>query len=192
MHENSMQFDRFNSSLDIIGHLDLVVILRNQHGVDAVSFLRSMGSGEEVVSGGRDGKLYTYEVVRPLPKAETRGPDSLESEKASLLPVGIHIEKHVAAIEGLVDLDDVLRGALRAACPCLALRHWRDNTSSANTPNTTIVSDRASAIICRLPRRHNIKRNASSFPMSCNAASASPLGGTALHSRRPGRRRRRS
>ena len=71
--------------------LDLAILMDRQHGMEAVSFLRCEGSGV-VLSGGRDAKMYTYEV---------RGD---AEEGAALCPVGIHVEKHVTAIEDKVEL----------------------------------------------------------------------------------------
>ena len=51
--------------------LAAAVTLKHQHGLEAVSFL-ACGGGGEVVSGGRDGKVFTYEARPPRPTGGAR------------------------------------------------------------------------------------------------------------------------
>ncbi|QDZ22326.1 WD40 repeat domain-containing protein [Chloropicon primus] len=78
--------------------LDLTILMQHKHNVSPVSFLRSRGN-DEVVSGGGDGKLYTYKVI---PSSRKEG----EPGHEALCQVGIHIEKRIAAIEEQVEMGD--------------------------------------------------------------------------------------
>ena len=92
--------------------LDLALLVKHQHGSEAVSFLRVVAP-RLVVSGGRDGKLYEYEIRSSSRGSSLRryeenaesapGLTSLE-EDVSLRPVGIHIDKHVVAVEEQIEV----------------------------------------------------------------------------------------
>lgn len=76
--------------------LKLAMMMKNHHGKESASLLKLNAAGN-LMSGGRDGKLYEYEIHSSKSDA---------SKVDILRPVGIHIEKHVAAIEDHIELGD--------------------------------------------------------------------------------------
>ena len=86
--------------------------LKGQHGGDAVGFIQVRGT--EITSGGRDGKMYTYDILpephrRPNADADA-GADAEtrcrgDSSGVILVCTGIRVSKHVMAVESLWACD---------------------------------------------------------------------------------------
>jgi WD40 repeat protein len=94
---------KYHQGQDPTKELELVTMLRSQHGVNAVTLMK-FNDMNELISGGRDGKLFNYEIRSSPGEGSNTAPSA-----SSLCPIGVHSVNNVAAIEDYIDLGDQMK-----------------------------------------------------------------------------------